>query len=230
MYVLAAVRQQSVIEVSLPVTAADLRQTVRRKAKYRGAEHGDQGHILPGIVDDRQQSQRDRDLRGLVEIAAFLKGAGHIPLRQRLGEDGGPAPRRAHQDHDVLRAAGPQRAVLPGDGIALIQKLTDTLRREPGLRQQPLHRAVICRRLLMGGDEVEFRLAVLPGRVVLRAKVEGLVLAVFHLSHLRRQDVGEDEIGCVQDLLPRAEVFGQQNFAIIPFRRVFSWCKTAILV
>ena len=230
LHVLAAVRQQSVIEVSLPVTAADLRQTVRRKAEHRGAEHGDQRHILPGIVDDLQQGQRDSDLRGLVEIAAFLKGAGHIPLRQRLGEGGGPAPRRAHQDHDVLRAAGPQRAILPGDGIPLIQKLTDTLRREPGLRQQPFHRAVICRRLLMGGDEVEFRLAVLPGRVVLRAKVEGLVLTVFHLPHVRRQDVGEDEIGRVQNLSPRAEVFGQQNFAFLPFHRIFSRCEAAVLV
>ena len=124
LYVLAAVRQQSVIEVSLPVTAADLRQTVRRKAEHRGAEHGDQRHILPGIVDDLQQGQRDSDLRGLVEIAAFLKGAGHIPLRQRLGEGGGPAPRRAHQDHNVLRCDRAQPFFGPHKG-STVQHFSD---------------------------------------------------------------------------------------------------------
>ena len=57
LYVLAAVRQQSVIEVSLPVTAADLRQTVRRKAEHRGAQGGNEGHVLPGVVHDLQNGQ-----------------------------------------------------------------------------------------------------------------------------------------------------------------------------
>ena len=149
------------------------------------------------------------------EVAALLEGAGDVPLRQGAGEGLGPAAGRAHEDHDVLRPAGAEGAVPVGDGIALVQQLPDALRREPGLRQELLHRPVVLRRLLPGADQVELRLAVVPLRVVFRPEVERFVLTVVHLPHLPGEDVGEDKVCSVQDLPPGAEVAGQEDLPLL---------------
>ena len=55
LHILPTVCQQGVIKITVPVMAADLRQPVRHKAEHRRPQHGNQRHILPGIVDDLQQ-------------------------------------------------------------------------------------------------------------------------------------------------------------------------------
>ena len=105
---------------------------------------------------------------------ALLEGAGDVPLRQGAGEGLGPAAGRAHEDHDVLRPAGAEGAVPVGDGIALVQQLPDALRREPGLRQELLHRPVIlpqtsCRAQIRWNSVWQS----FPLRVVRRPEVEG---------------------------------------------------------
>ena len=77
---------------------------------------------------------------------------------------------------------------------------------------------------------MKFRIAVCPGRIIGRAEMEGFLLPVFHLPHVHRQDAGEDKVGCVQNLLPGAEVPGQQDFPFLPIRSSFSRCKALILV
>ena len=204
--VLPAVGADRVVVVPRRGGGADLGQPVRREAEDGRAEDGDQGHVLPRVVHDLQQGHHDGDLHGVEEVAALLEGAGDVPLRQGAGEGLGPAAGRAHEDHDVLRPAGAEGAVPVGDGIALVQQLPDALRREPGLRQELLHRPVVLRRLLPGADQVELRLAVVPLRVVFRPEVERFVLTVVHLPHLPGEDVGEDKVCSVQDLPPGAEI------------------------
>ena len=52
--VLPVVCGYRVVEVAGRRSGADLGQPVRREAEHRRAQHRDQGHILPGIVDDLQ--------------------------------------------------------------------------------------------------------------------------------------------------------------------------------
>lgn len=129
-------------------------------------------------------------------------------------------PGGTHQDHDILRPAGAQGAVALRDGIALIQQLPDARRHEPGLGGDLLYRLVILPRLLVGRDEMELCLAIHPLRVIRRPEVEGLVLAVVHLPHLHRQNVGEDEVGALQNLPPGAEVAGQQDLPLLSVSRL----------
>ena len=67
---------------------------------------------------------------------------------------------------------------------------------------------------------MELCLAIHPLRVIRRPEVEGLVLAVVHLPHLHRQNVGEDEVGALQNLPPGAEVAGQQDLPLLSVSRL----------
>ena len=154
------------------------------------------------------------------EVPALLERTGDVPLCQGGGEGGRPAAGGTHQDHDILRPAGAQGAVALRDGIALIQQLPDARRHEPGLGGDLLYRLVILPRLLVGRDEMELCLAIHPLRVIRRPEVEGLVLAVVHLPHLHRQNVGEDEVGALQNLPPGAEVAGQQDLPLLSVSRL----------
>ena len=228
--VLPFVRGHRVVEVAARRPGADLGQTVRREAEHRRAQHRDQGHILPGIVDDLQQPQHDGDLHGLEKVLLGFKGTGDVLLREGLGKGGRAAARRAQQDHDVLRAAGAQRAVSAGDRIALVQQGPDPLCHEPGLCGELLHRAVFFPGTLPGADEMELRVAVLPGRIVGCAEMQRLVLPVLHIAHVRREDIGKDEVGRVQDLPPGAEILGEQDLALLPGACLFIGKEPGILL
>ena len=70
--------------------------------------------------------------------------------------------------------------------------------------------------------------AVDASRVILRPKVEGLILSVGHFSHFRGEDVFKNEVGGIQDLLPGAEVFGKQYLPLLPFYRLLIGFKAVI--
>ena len=135
-------------------------------------------------------------------IPAVLKGARNVLLCQRLCKHGRAASGGTHENDNVLRAARPQRALLPGNGIALVQKLTDTPRREACLGQQLFDGAGLLLGALVRGNEMELRIAVRPLRVISRSKVKHLILSVFHLTHFGGENVGKHEIRCVQNFLP----------------------------
>ena len=204
------------VKIAVGGGGANLRQTVRGEAEDGRAEHGDQRHILPGIVNELQQGHGGGDLHGLEKAGLLLKGAGDVPLRQSCGKGRRPASRRAHEDDDVLWLAGAQRPVGSGDGIPPVQKFPDPAGGETGLRQELFHRMRILRRLLTGGDEVKFCGAICPGRVVVRAKVQGRVPVVDKLPHFHGENILKHKVGGVQNLLAGPEISREDNLPLLP--------------
>ena len=109
----AVVQAQGVVIIPLRLQRPDQGQAVRRKAEQRRPQHGDQRHILPGVVDDLQKRHHHRRLRGAEEGLAFPAGAGDVLPAQgrRIGRH--PGPGGAHENDDVLRLHRPGPAVLP---------------------------------------------------------------------------------------------------------------------
>ncbi|MPM64022.1 hypothetical protein SDC9_110908 [bioreactor metagenome] len=143
--VLPAVTIHRVVKVPRSGGRPHPRQPVRREPEQGRAENGYQRHVLPGVVDHMEQAQQGGHLHGGEVVPPLLKGTGYSPLCQRRREHRRPASRRAHQNHDVLRAAGPQRTVLPRDGVLPVQQLPYALRRQPGLCHALFHRALQLR-------------------------------------------------------------------------------------
>ena len=106
-------------------------QVVGVKAKHRGAQGGDKGHVLPGVVYDLQNGQGHIYLGGGKEVLAPLGVPGDALLPQGTDvvvEDHAGA---AEQDHHI---AGPQGAhpVPLFDHQRLLQQGADAPGHEPG--------------------------------------------------------------------------------------------------
>ena len=204
-----------VVKITVRGGGTELRQTVRREAEDGGAKNRDQRHVLAGVVDEGQEGRDRGDLHGAEKAGVLLEGAGDVPLRQGGGEGGGAAPRGAHEDDHVLGLAGAEGAVRIRDGEARVQKLPDAPGGETGLRRQLFYRVGVVRGLLLDGDQVELRLAVRPGGIVGRAEVEGGVLVVPQLPHLRGENVFKEKVGGVQNLLAGAEVLREDDLPVL---------------
>ena len=112
------------IKVGGLIRGADGGELVRRKAEERRAQHGDERHVLPRVIDHRKQRKERCDLRGAVKPAALLR-YGRDPL---CGERGAVARRGgfigAHQYGEVAVGAGTETLAVR-DGRAGIHHLPD---------------------------------------------------------------------------------------------------------
>ena len=69
--------------VEIPLgQGTNFRQPVPGKAHQGGAEDGQEGNILPGIVNDLEPGQGHGDLRGLEEVSPLLGRPPHPRLFQ----------------------------------------------------------------------------------------------------------------------------------------------------
>ena len=108
-------------------------QLVPVKAVQRGAQGGDEGHVLAGVVHDLQQGQGHIHLSGLKEVPAAVRP----PRDPRLGQLPQVVvhhhPGAAQEDHHVGGAQGPLPVpLLHHQG--LIQQRPDAPGGPPGLQ------------------------------------------------------------------------------------------------
>ena len=74
---------QGGVEVPLRPGGPEQRQLIAGKAVHRGAQGGDEGHILAGIVHDLEKGQGHIHLGGGKEVLPALGRPGHAPLSLR---------------------------------------------------------------------------------------------------------------------------------------------------
>ena len=173
------------VKVAPCVTAPEDGQLIGGKAEQRGAKHGDEGYVLPGVVQNLEQGADHRHLHGGEKVLPLLGGVGDVPLRKGPGIMGKPGPRGAHEHHNILRAAGPHRlCILIHHREAAVQQGADPLRHKSGLRQVAGDRAVLLIPACGHIQQVELHGAVLPLRQIVRAEVQRLAGAVVQLPHL----------------------------------------------
>ena len=83
--VLPPVGGQGGVEVGVGTGGPELRQPVGGEAVHRGAEDGDEGHVLPWVVHDLEQGEGHVHLCGGEEVAAALRLPWDVPLPQGAG-------------------------------------------------------------------------------------------------------------------------------------------------
>ena len=182
---------EGVVKVPLRAPGAQQGQLVGGEAVHRGAQHRDQWHVLPGIVDDLKEGEGHADLGGVKEVPAAVGLPGDTPLPQRPGVVVEHRARRAEQNDDVAPpdASGPSFSVRHRE--APVQQLPDALGSKAGLLQIPGRFG----RLLLPGER-----SVLPAvlrqvqgvqlhRIVPALRegspgIQGLVVGVVHLTEL----------------------------------------------
>ena len=201
-----------------------LGQTVRGESQHRGAEDGQQGHVLPGVVHHLQQGDGHRDLGGAEELPPPFGAPGDARLVQGGGIPAQGGAGGAEQDHHVIGAQG---SVPDGEGRG--QQLLHAFGHQPGLHQVLVHLVLLVGQLgqvhtAQLGSVLGVGLQILP------PVAQGLVLIVVQLSHGLSHDVAEDKVGSVQHLRAGAEVGGQGDGAPLPFLRGLPGGKAAVLV
>ena len=217
--VLAPVRGECIVKIAARRFRAQLGEPVRRKAEKRRAQHGDERHVLPRVVQYFEQREGHGDLHRFVKAAVALGGTVQPAALQRAAIVGKPCAGRAHEDDDVLL---PHRARL----VRFI-----VLHREAA-GDEPLYVVRGEARLGPGRTEL-FRVALLRGHLhkmelraavgvlgIARPDVQGLILAVVQLAHFPGKDVAEHEVRRVQHRIARAEVFAQKELRALALRRV----------
>ena len=119
--VAARVGGNRVVKIPVGALGADFGQAVRGEAEHRGSQHGNQGHVLPGVIHQVQHGDDGRDFHSLEKPAVLLERAGDIPFSECGGKGGGAAAGRTHKDDDILRGARPHGPGGGGYRIAFIQ-------------------------------------------------------------------------------------------------------------
>ena len=181
---------------------------IRGKAEDGAGHGGGQRDIAAGIVDGLQQLQEDLDLGGLQQIAARARVAGDAALLQRSLVHARHDRGRAHEDNNIRRARGAQRAVLRYKRAA-VQKLRDARGDELGLRA-----GLVAGIVVRGGQVKAVQLDLgAPLLREARAGDEGFGLRIVELARLFFHDEGKDVVGSLQDLCARAEILRQQELA-----------------
>ena len=216
--VLAAVGGQGGVKVGVRAARPQFRQPVGGEAVHGGAEHRDQGHVLPGIVHDLQQGQGHRDLGGAEEVPAPVRLPGDIPLPQGPGVVVEHRARGAEEDHDVGGTDGPLASLPVGHGEAPVDQFPDAFGGKAGLHQIAGGLLPVADVLRRGVQGVQLHRVAAVG-LVRRAGVQGLVVGVVHLAEGGGHEVAEQEVGPLQHLGPGAEVFGQNQPPGLPLRR-----------
>ncbi len=211
-----------VVKAARRVFAPDHRQPVRCKAHQRRAQHRDQRYVLPGVIQNLQQRVDHRHLHSGKEVLVLLRAAGNAPLCQRPGIVAQPGAGGAHQDHDILRPAGPQAACrLVRYRIPLVQQTADPFCRESGLRQGAGQRRLLPAPVDRNPQQMELRLAAVPLRQIAGAEVQPLRLSIVDLPHFLGHNRAEDVVHRVQHRLAGAEVLAEQNLSRPPLPGVF---------
>ena len=175
------------------------------KAAHAGAQHGQQGDVLPPVVDDPKEVQEHHDLHGLEVAARELGVAGDARQGQGAGEDAGVG-HAAQKDGEVPVAIGPGGTV-GGILVELVfHELPDAAGAEPGLRLGCLHVLLFLRvrsGLLL--DEVQLHLAL----GLRHAGAQGRLLVVLDGALVRLHELFKDPVHGVQNLRAAAEVVAQ---------------------
>ena len=120
------------IEVLPPVVRAQLGQPVCGKAEHRGAQGGQQGHVLTGVVHQAQNGQGHVPLGGGQKVLVPVGHPGDVLLPQGPGVEVQHHAGAAQQYHHVAGPQGPL-AVPLGHHQGLVQQLTDALGGKAGL-------------------------------------------------------------------------------------------------
>ena len=109
-------------------------QLVPGKAVHRGAQCGDEGHILAGVVHNLEDCQGHIDLGGLKEIAVPFGVPGNPLLIEGLKVVVEHRTRAAEKDHHIRGPQGPKSLpLLHHQGH--IQQRPDPPGSEPGLQE-----------------------------------------------------------------------------------------------
>ena len=207
--------RQRVIKVPLGVASPDHRQPIRRKTEDRRAQHRNQRHILPGIIQDLQQRIGNCHLHGRKEILILLHPAGDGLLGKGPGIVAQPGPRGAHQHRDILRAAGPQGiSVRICHRVSLIQQLPDPLRHEAGLRQGTADTLSAANHGRI--QQMELHRAVLPLRKIACAEIQLLDLGIGQFAHLAAHHGPEHKVHRIQHRLAGSEILTEEDLSRLP--------------
>ena len=209
---------QGSIKISLRGGGAELCQPVGGEGVHWGAEDGDEGHVLPGVVHNLEEGQGHRDLCGGEKVSAPVGLPGQVPLPQGPGVVVKHRARRAHQDYHVGGLQGPSSPLPVGHGEALGQQRCDAPGGEPGLLEIPLGP---LRPLLPAGEVQGVQLQGAASVLRLReggAGVQRLVGSVIHLAEAGGHDAAEEVVDPLQHLGPGAEVFGEDHPPRLPRR------------
>ena len=194
------------VEVGGLVHCADAGQLLRGKAEDGAGHGGGQRDIAAGIVDDLQQLQEDLDLGGLQQIAARARVAGDAALLQRSLVHARGHAGRAHEDDNIRRARGAQRAVLRYKRAA-VQKLRDARGDELGLRA-----GLVAGIVVRGGQVKAVQLDLgAPLLREARAGDEGFGLRIVELARLSFHDEGKDVVGSLQDPARERKFFDSRS-------------------
>ena len=198
------------IEVLPLVGSAQLGQPVCGKAVHRGAQGGQQGHVLPGVVHQAQDGQGHVYLGGGQKVLVPVGHPGDVLLPQGAGVVVQHRAGAAQQDHHVAGPQGP--LVVPlGHHHGLVQQLPHPPGGKAGLGLVLVLPVLLALLPQIGQvQHVQLQGIVRPLRVgECRPGDQSLVLGVVQLSKVPGHDVSEQVVAAQQHLGPGAEVPGQ---------------------
>ena len=189
--------------VEVRVTAPDAQggHFVFGEAEERGEQHGQQRHVLDGVVDDGKERQHGHDFRGLEEPAALFGVDGDARLAQRFAVDVGGVFHTAQKDREIFVG---KRFLSP---LAVADGVGDVPRDMRSLRLFLLRARAGSRR-----DDVEFDVRFFPVFVsVFRSEVQLLRSVVSDLADRFAHEAGERVVDRVQDALAAAEIAAEDD-------------------
>ena len=169
---------------------------------HGGAQHGQQGDVLPPVVDDPEQVQHHHDLHGLEIAPGELGVAGDAGEGQRPGEDAGMV-HAPEEDGEVPVPIGPgvPLRLLPVELAP--HEPPDAPGAEAGLRLGVLHVLGVLRVLSLPAlDEVQLHRPLGLGH----AGAQGRLLVVDDGALAGLHELLEDPVHRVQHLRAAAEV------------------------
>ena len=206
-------QKQRIVEVTRALPRADRRELIGCKAEERRAQHGNERHVLPRIVDDLQEREQHCDLHRGKKVLARVSGAVEAARFQRAAIVQKACARRAHQYDDVLLAHGPQLFCF----VILYRKFTcqhiaDIVRDERGLSLARAH--ALLARLRRQIEQMELRAARARFDII-RAEAQHFIRAVVELTHFLGKNIAEDKIRRIQHFFARTEVAREQQLRAV---------------
>ena len=204
-------------------------QLIPVKAKHRGAQSGNQGHILPGVVHDLEQRQSHIHLCGVKEVPTAVGGPGDALLAQRPEIVVQHHAWAAQQDHHIRGAQRPRPLpVLHHQGP--VQKRPDPPGGPPGLQAVlvlPLPLLLLPQQGQV--QHVQLQGVILPRREG-RPGDQSLVIGVVHLTEIPGHHRPEQVVAALQHLGAGAEVPGEHAAAGLPGSGLLPVPEAAVFV
>ena len=162
------------------------------------------------IINHAQQRAEHLDLGRLQHVTAAVTHARDVPPRERGAVQVRHIPRRAEQNHNVVRRDR-ARARAVGDGCFFCQQPLDARGNKLRLLRVFLRRFVVQRRGVIQRDAVQLDLRLRRIRERTRA-AQRLLLGVVQLPSLAAHHERKYVVHAVHDLLSGTEIIAEQNF------------------